>query len=68
MLGVDPSKNMCELAKKNNIKTINNFFNLKTAKYIKKNFGSANIFYAANVLNHVDNNLAFLKAVKFFNK
>jgi len=65
VLGIDPSKNMCELAKKNNIKTINNFFNLNTAKYIKKKFGSAKIFYAANVLNHVDDNLDFLKAANF---
>jgi len=65
VIGVDPSKNMCELAKKNNIQTINNFFNLNTAKYIKKKFGSATVFYAANVLNHVDNNLAFLEAVNF---
>jgi len=65
VVGVDPSKNMCELAKKNNINTLNVFFNLKTAKKIKKKFGLAKIFYAANVLNHVDDSLGFLKAANF---
>ena len=61
ILGVDPSKFMCDIAKKRGIKTYNNFFNLKNSHKIKNKFGSFDILYAANVFNHVDNPSLFLK-------
>ncbi len=60
-LGVDPSKNMCILAKKKGIKTYNNFFNLKNSKKIKNKFGVFDLLYAANVFNHIENPDDFLK-------
>ncbi len=61
VLGVDPSKFMCDLAKKNGIRTYNNFFNLKNSKKIKNKYGNFDLLYAANVFNHVDNSDDFLK-------
>ena len=61
MLGVDPSKNMCNLAKKKGIKTYNNFFNLNNSKKIKKKYGFFHLLYAANVFNHIDDPSNFLK-------
>ncbi len=61
VLGVDPSKNMCNLAKKKGIKTYNNFFNLKNSKKIKNKFGDFDLLYAANVFNHIENPDDFLK-------
>ena len=60
MLGVDPAKNITNLAKKKNINTITNYFNYHTSKKILKKFGSANIIYGANVFNHVDDIQDFL--------
>jgi len=60
VLGVDPAKNITNLAKKKNINTITNYFNYKTSKKILKKFGSADIIYGANVFNHVDDIQDFL--------
>jgi SAM-dependent methyltransferase len=64
VIGIDPSKRMSNIAKKRGIKTINNFFNLKTAKIVKSKYGFAKLFYAANVLNHVDDINNFIIAIK----
>ena len=61
VLGVDPSKFMCNLANQKNIKTYNNFFDLKNSRIIKKKYGNYDLLYAANVFNHVDNPDDFLK-------
>jgi len=60
ILGIDPSHNINILANKKNIPTLTDFFNFKTSEKIKKNIGRADIFYGANVFNHVDDNLDFL--------
>ena len=60
VLGVDPAKNITNLAKKKNINTITNYFNYKTSKKILKNFGNADVIYGANVFNHVDDIHDFL--------
>ncbi|MDC3126131.1 class I SAM-dependent methyltransferase, partial [Candidatus Pelagibacter sp.] len=64
VLGVDPSKNITNIARKKNIKTITNYFNNKLSTIIKKKFGSADIIYGANVFNHVDDINDFLIASK----
>ena len=61
VLGVDPSKFMCNLANKKKIKTYNNFFDLKNSRIIKNKYGNFDLLYAANVFNHVDNPDDFLK-------
>ena len=65
VLGVDPSKNISLLEKKKNINVLVDYFNTKSAKKIKKLYGSANIIFGANVFNHVDDNLNFLDAVNY---
>ena len=64
VLGVDPAKNITNLAKKKNINTITDYFNYHTSKKILKKFGSANVIYGANVFNHVDDIQDFLLAAK----
>ena len=51
LLGVEPAKNLCKIAKKNGIKTINGFLNRKNLKKIKKN---ADLILASNVFAHSD--------------
>jgi len=61
ILGVDPSKNISFLAKRKKINTMINYFNFKIAKKIKIKYGTADLIYGANVFNHVDDNIDFLK-------
>lgn len=62
ILGVDPSKFMCNLANKKKITTHRGYFNLSTSQKLRKKIGPFNICYAANVFNHVDNIQDFLEA------
>jgi len=52
ILGIEPAKNLANLANKSNIKTINSFFDKKILKKIKKN---ADLILASNVFAHSDN-------------
>jgi len=52
-LGFEPSKNVADEAIKNNIKTINNFFNLKNISILKKFIGNTDIICASNVICHI---------------
>ncbi len=65
VLGIDPAKNIAKVANKKGIKTINDFFNLKTARKLKteKNV-QADLIFGANVLAHVPNIVDFVKGVK----
>ena len=64
VLGVDPAKNITNLAKKKNINTITSYFNYNTSKKILKKYGKADIIYGANVFNHVDDIQDFLFGAK----
>ncbi len=54
-LGVDPSKNVADEASSKGVRMLNKFFNKETASIIKKEYGSAKIFLAANTLAHIPN-------------
>lgn len=45
--------NIAKIANKNKIKTIQSFFNPKTAKLIKNTFGKAKIITATNIFAHI---------------
>ena len=63
-LGVEPAKNLVEIANSNGIETICDFWSLKTADKILKKYGKAKVITATNILAHVDNLNDFLKGVK----
>lgn len=54
VLGVEPT-NIAKIANKKGIRTIQDFFNKKTAKEIVKKFGQARIITATNAFAHIDN-------------
>ena len=54
-LGIDPSKNVVESAKKHGVNSIVRFFNLETADEVLKTHGKANAILAANVMCHIPN-------------
>jgi len=52
ILGIEPAKNLAQLANKNKIKTLNGFFDEKNLKKIKQ---KADLILASNVFAHSDN-------------
>jgi SAM-dependent methyltransferase len=64
ILGVDPAKNIAEVANKKGIPTISEFFNYDLAKKLKeeKNI-RADLVFGANVLAHVPEIVDFVKGV-----
>jgi hypothetical protein len=62
--GVDPAQNICEIAEKRGIPTINAFFDEKAAAAIVQSVGQANVITATNVFAHVDDLNAFMRAIK----
>ena len=63
ILGVDCSKQMCDLANANDVNSIQRVFSLSVAKEIEEAYGKADIIMANNVFNHSNNPLDFAKAV-----
>jgi hypothetical protein len=53
ILGVDPAKNIAEMATQAGVPTMAEFFNLETAQIVKEKYGSADIVFARNVIPHV---------------
>ena len=51
--GIDPAKNISEIANKNNIKTINDYWSKDFADNFLKQHGSAKLVFARNVIPHV---------------
>lgn len=52
-IGVDPAKNICDLANQKNIYTINAYWNEECSKNIEKKHGKAKLIIARNVIPHV---------------
>ena len=52
-LGVEPSKSVAEMAKRNGINTDVSFFNSETASLIRKKYGPADIILGTNVIAHI---------------
>ena len=63
VLGVDPSNNIAQIAKRRKINTLVSYFDHQTSKKIQKLYGKADVFYGANVFNHVDDNINFLDGI-----
>ena len=55
VLGVDPAKNVAEIAKKNKVNTIIEFFNLNTSKKIINKFGKSKLVLCFNTFAHSEN-------------
>lgn len=63
VLGVDPAQNIANIAIKNGIPTKCEFFGVKTAQKIKKDFGTSSVIIARNVLPHVANAHDLIKGI-----
>ena len=65
LIGFEPSKNVCEISRKNGIKTINKFFNYKNVKNLKNLKNKINIITAANAICHVPDLISLIKGIDF---
>lgn len=53
VLGVDPAKNIAEMATQDGVPTLAEFFNMETANLVREQYGNADIVFARNVIPHV---------------
>ncbi len=60
-LGIEPAKNVYEIAKSDGIETINSYLNIETVEKIKNNYSLADVVTAFNVFAHVDDIKDFVK-------
>jgi len=65
ILGIEPSKNVANYAKKRGVNTINKFFTYKTAKQLKKYKSKTNVICAANAICHIPNLIDLIKGLDF---
>jgi SAM-dependent methyltransferase len=63
VLGIEPAINIAEVANKNGVKTINNFFDSELALQLAADNVKADIIHANNVLAHVPNINSFVKGL-----
>ena len=54
-LGIEPCKNIANLARKKKIKVISEYWNTSLSNKIKKKHGKFNIVYSANTITHIKN-------------
>jgi methylation protein EvaC len=65
LMGFEPSKNVCEISRKNGIKTINKFFNYNNVQNLKNLKNKVNIITAANAICHVPDLISLIRGVDF---
>src|SRR5258708_34966020 len=63
ILGVEPSHNIAQIAKKNGVKTIENFFNSAAVKEAKKT-AQAKLITGTNVYNHIEDQRGFAQNIQ----
>ncbi len=59
-LGIDASKNVCDIAEKKGVKTLNGFFGVSIADEIVSKHGKADVILSTNTMHHIEdiNNVA----------
>ncbi|MFO0597370.1 MAG: class I SAM-dependent methyltransferase [Myxococcaceae bacterium] len=64
VLGVEPAKNIAEVANKDGVPTVAEFFNFKMGEKLRAEHGPAELIMARNVLAHVPDLVDFVKGVR----
>jgi methylation protein EvaC len=68
VIGIEPSKNVADVAKKSGIRTINKFFSFENVKKLKGVKNTVDIISAANVICHIPDLKSLIKGVKYLLK
>lgn len=63
VLGVEPAKNIAQLAEERGIRTVNTFFNLAEAQKLSEQGFAADVMHANNVLAHVPDPVDFVRGI-----
>lgn len=63
VLGIDCSKQMCDIANASGVESLQRVFGLSVAEEVVEKYGNADVIIANNVFNHSNNPLDFAKAV-----
>ena len=63
VLGVEPAENLAEIARKNGVTTIAEFWGKETSSKIESKYGQASIISAMNVVAHVHDLKSFIKGL-----
>ena len=64
MLGIEPARNVAEIARGHGVPTVSEFFGLDTARALLREHGPGAAVMANNVLAHVDDTLDFLRGMR----
>ena len=64
VIGIEPARNIAELAEKNGIETVNGFFGKISAEEVLRRKGKADVVTATNVFAHVHDLRLFVECVK----
>jgi len=62
--GIDPAANICKIANKRGIPTVNSFFNSYAVNKVLKKYGKAKVITGTNVFAHVNDLNSFVKNIK----
>lgn len=62
-LGIEPSRNVAEVANTNGVRTLSEFFSEEVAEMIVREEGQADAFLAANVMCHIPDMLGVVKGI-----
>ena len=62
--GIDPAANICKIANKRGIPTVNSFFNSYAVNKVLKKYGKAKVVTGTNVFAHVNDLNSFVKNIK----
>ena len=68
VLGIDPASEVAQIAHKNGIETVNDFFSYEVAASLKKKYGSADFITSHNACAHIDNLIDVIKGVEYLLK
>ncbi len=63
-LGIEPATNIAEMARKDGIETVNEFFDADAGARLRARFGAARAVIGNNVLAHVDDTQGFLRGAR----
>lgn len=53
VIGIEPAKNIAEMARQSGIRTFDTYWNLESAERVVSDFGHARVVFARNVIPHV---------------
>lgn len=64
VLGVEPARNVAEIARSRGVRTVEEFFDAPLAKSLRETHGAASVIHANNVLAHVANLRGFVEGFR----